>query len=91
MTFRMYSVFDVKAAVYSVPFSAPNDQMAVRSFGDGCQDERSPWAKHPEDYSLHLVGQFDDAAGAVSPVSPVVFVAKAADFQRSTPALKVAS
>lgn len=61
----VYSVFDSKAAVYGVPFFMPKDAMAVRAFTDLANDPNSTVAKHPEDYTLFKIGEYDDQLGSV--------------------------
>lgn len=56
----MFSIYDVKAKAYLPPFSLPKEQMAVREFSDCVNNEKHQFGKHPEDYSLHQIGTFDD-------------------------------
>lgn len=63
MITKMFSVFDSKAACYGTPFFMQREQMAIRSFSDVVNEKGNPnnmYAKHPEDFSLVLVGEFDD-------------------------------
>lgn len=71
---RAYSIFDRKALVYSSPFFALNDSVAARTCTDAVSDVNSSLGRHPGDYVLFLVAQFDDQTGAVVPVSPLVHV-----------------
>jgi len=41
-------------------------------------DPKHDMHRHPEDYSLWILGEFDDATGAMLPVEPVL-VARASD------------
>lgn len=74
MKTKVYSLFDLKAAVYSTPFFMPNDSMAVRSFSDLVNDKQTMVNRHPEDFILHGIGQFDDEKGVVEGMSPWVVV-----------------
>ncbi|AJK28272.1 putative nonstructural protein [Eel River basin pequenovirus] len=59
------TVFDQKADAYLPPFFLPNEQMAQRAFMDSVGDTNHAFCAHPEDYTLHLVGRFDDATAEI--------------------------
>jgi len=81
MITKAYSLFDVKAAVYGVPFFMHTRGLAIRAFTDLVNDPKSTPYKYPADFTLFEVGEFDDVNGffkvAVSPVP----VGKGTDFQ----------
>lgn len=62
-----YCVRDAKAEAYMRPFFAPTAGFAIRTFSEWANDGESPVAKHPEDYMLFAVGQFDEEAGMLIP------------------------
>ena len=66
----MYSIHDNKAEAYLPPFYLHNKNMAIRSFSDAVQDEASTFFKHPEDYSLWEIGEFDDQTGEIIYYTP---------------------
>lgn len=78
MKTNMYCVFDSKAAVYGVPFFMVNDAMAIRSFGDLANDDRTLVGKHPEDFTLYRVGYFDDSTGVSQSCEPIAMVTASA-------------
>jgi len=61
----IYSVHDSKALAYLPPFFMHNKNMAIRSFQDAVQDDGSSFHRHPEDYSLWELGEFDDNTGEI--------------------------
>lgn len=65
MILKVYSVYDRKANVYGVPFFQLNNSVALRSFTDLVNDGRSTVCKHPEDYTLECIGEFDDSDGTL--------------------------
>jgi hypothetical protein len=67
---KVYSVFDIKAAVYHRPMFLDTHGLAIRSFEDACRAEGSPLAQHPEDYSLWYIGDFDEATGVMQSAQP---------------------
>jgi len=60
MKLNIYSIFDSASGLYSRPFFTQSDAEAMRSFTDIATDADHPIGKHPEDYSLHRLGTFDD-------------------------------
>jgi len=63
---KMFTIFDTKADIYSQPFYALTDHAAVRTFADAINTSDSPYNKHPEDYSLFSIADFDDRTGMVT-------------------------
>lgn len=43
---------------------------AIRTFKDILADTSSPHGRHPDDYDLYLVGEFDDQTGYIEPTHP---------------------
>lgn len=60
---QAFSVRDNKAETYGEPFYRPNQVVAIRSLSDAIAEGNNPWAKHPDDYSLYHVGEWDDTEG----------------------------
>lgn len=56
------SVHDKKAETYSAPFYPPSKGVAIREFIDivNKPDENSLYYKHPDDFDLYYLGDFDD-------------------------------
>lgn len=67
MIFRMFAVFDDKAKAYLPPFVVPEVGQAVRSFSDAVNMKDHQFNRHPSDYTLFLIADFDDARGVVTP------------------------
>ncbi len=61
MKLNMYSIYDTAAACYTRPFYMQSDGQAMRSFTDISSDADHEIGKHPEDYSLHRIGVWDDS------------------------------
>lgn len=62
MILRVFAVFDVKAKYFMQPFVMKTSAEAVRVFGDMCQNAQNPLGRHPADYTLFEIGQYDDAS-----------------------------
>jgi len=67
---HLVTVFDRALSAYLRPFAAASLGVAIREFGEECKRPDSPLNKHPADYSLWKVGEFDDQTGALIPSNP---------------------
>lgn len=59
MKLKVFSVHDVKAEAFLPPFFLPNTQMAVRVFADGANDATHMFCKHPGDFHLFELGEWN--------------------------------
>lgn len=76
-----FAVYDSKAEAYLRPFFAEAKGLAVRSFQDAVNDEKSPMCAHAADYTLFHVGSFDPVTGIVEGHAPVA-LGNGLTFQR---------
>ena len=65
MIYKIFSVYDSKAQIYTNPFYQHNQQMAMRTFSDAINHPEHQFARNPEDYTLFEVGEFNDETGEV--------------------------
>lgn len=63
MLSSVYSIYDIKAQVYQLPFYSPNDAVALRTVYDSFYQHDSIISRHPEDFILYKLGEFDDVRG----------------------------
>jgi hypothetical protein len=62
-----YAVFDRKAEIYSQPFLEIKDGTAIRAVQDIVINNKDhAFAKHPSDFSLHRLGEFDENTGVIT-------------------------
>lgn len=69
-----YCVFDRKALIYSPPFYAHNDQVAMRTLRDAVADPNSNLGRHSADFVLYRAGVFNDQTGVLSAEMPLAHV-----------------
>lgn len=79
----MFAVYDSKAKVYCRPFFVAVEAVALRAFEGGANDESLEMGRHPEDFSLHQLGEFDDDTGVVKALEPHVNHGLASQFRRN--------
>lgn len=63
MKYVLVAVFDSAVGSYMPPFAQRSIGEALRSFSVACKDEQTAMAKHPQDYALYLLSEFDDESG----------------------------
>lgn len=76
----MLAVYDSKAAAYGMPFCADTIPQGIRDFGDAVADEKTMFHRHPEDYSLFVLGVFNVADGSFESETAPRQVVTALDF-----------
>lgn len=68
MKLHIYTVYDSKADAYLKPFFSQSNGAAIRSLTDTVNsgDNNNMITSHPEDYSLFLIGEWDESTGLLS-------------------------
>ena len=64
---KIYCVRDIKSESYGVPFFAENDRIACRSFCDLVADTNTVISRHPEDFTLVCIGEYDQLCAELKP------------------------
>lgn len=80
MKLFVFSIFDSKAEAFNTPIFLPAKGQATRTFEDQVNDESSPFNKHPGDYTLFLIGEFDTDTGLLTPLSTPTSLGLAAEY-----------
>lgn len=70
MRVKAYTIFDTKSLTYSNPFYAPTHGAAIRITSDAAHDGNSQLSRHPADFILYCVGEYDDNSGIFLPLDP---------------------
>lgn len=66
MLMNMYSIRDIKAGVFSQPFFAAHDVVAIRMFQGALRSKDTLLSEYPEDYALYRIGVFNERNGKVT-------------------------
>lgn len=82
MLLKIVSVKDSAAQAFNRPFFVPATALAIRSFKDEVNrvDASNDMNRHPDDFELYELAEFDDATGVVVPLERPVMVARAKDM-----------
>lgn len=72
MIVRIYSVRDRAIGTFMQSFPAYTDQFAKRMFADqvNAGDDKSNLCRHPEDFELYFLAEFDDQEGTFASSKP---------------------
>lgn len=62
----IFSIHDSKADAYLPIFLSPNEATGIRMFAHGVNNPEQSFSMFPADYTLFLVGEFDQETGNVS-------------------------
>lgn len=60
---KVFAVYDKKVEAYLTPFIMKTKGEAIRSWVDVVNDKNTQFNKHPEDFSLCLLAEFDEVSG----------------------------
>lgn len=76
MLMRIVTIYDVKAEAHTQPMFFQSLAQAERSFRDICNDKDHSIGKHPEDYIMYWVADWDECAGSIVSLKEKVAVAE---------------
>jgi len=71
---KICAVYDVKASQYDRPMIFNTIGEAIRSMSDAVADINTLFAKHPEDFRLEHLGDYNTDNGELMPIKPVPIV-----------------
>lgn len=63
MMLSVFAIFDMKASYFSAPFFMAHDALAMRAAAELANDLSSAPGRHPADFCLMKLGQWDDQTG----------------------------
>lgn len=63
MILQVFSVYDVVARNYNLPFYVQNREVAIRAFVASSLDPQTVVYHNPKDFQLFHVGSYDDDTG----------------------------
>ena len=69
MKLNVYSIFDSAAQAFVQPFFMQQDGLAIRAFQDNVNSkEENNISKHPEQFTLFKLAEFNDQNGMLTPL-----------------------
>lgn len=80
MQFKVFSIYDSKIDAFMQPFFSQSKGSAIRALTDLLVDNSHPIAKHPEDYTLFELSDWDDSTAFFTTHSTPISVGLAIEF-----------
>lgn len=71
MISKVFTLYDSKAEVYLSPFLFGNKGEAIRAFTESLKNDQTPMSKYPQDFTLFMLGEYDNSSGAFMCGAPV--------------------
>lgn len=63
--FKIFVFKDAKSDVYGFPITEKTRGMFIRNVQDELAKGQSVWARHPQDFALFEIGEYDPHSGAI--------------------------
>lgn len=82
MNLKAFSILDTKADTFNTPFFMKTTGEAVRAFADLANDNQSMINKHPDDFRLFYVGDFDQELGRLVPLEKAQPLGSAVEYKK---------
>ena len=82
MFLQVFSIYDQASGLYSQPSVLGSRGVALRSFTDQINEPSNTMSKHPEDYSLYYLCDFNDETGEFSNVGNLERIVLGSDCVR---------
>jgi hypothetical protein len=82
MKFLAFSIFDKAAENFNTPMFLAAKGQAIRAFDDQANSPDSMIYKHPTDYVLYHIGEYDDSNGLLTPLLKPHQMGSGLDFKR---------
>lgn len=81
---KIFSIFDSKLGVFSPPMFVKHKGEMLRSFIDAANDGQTNLCKHPEDFTLFEVGEFDETTCGITLHTAKISLGTALEHKAST-------
>lgn len=66
MKHKIFTIHDTAAGAYLAPFVLHAEGIAIRTFTDCVNDPDHAFGRHPKDYTLMVIAEFDDNNGTIT-------------------------
>jgi lipoprotein signal peptidase len=80
MIVKIFSIYDSKAEAYNSPFYMQTQSLAIRAFTDEANNVDSQIGKHPADFTLFYMGEYDDHTASFNLEDTKISLGVASEF-----------
>lgn len=89
MKLNVYAVLDLKVGHYQTPFYQHTHGAALRMFADAASDQTTTIYRHPEDFTLFHLGEYDDDTGTFTNRTKPEALANGQEYRKPQPQLDI--
>lgn len=68
----LVALYDRATESYAPVMTVNTRGEAIRSLRDAMRDPQAPIARHPSDYELYMVGEYNDQTGEITPKKELI-------------------
>lgn len=79
---RLYAIHDAKIEAFNSPFTMHTVGEALRGFVEVVNDPSTQFCKHPEDFTLFELGEYEESSGTISPYATPKPIGKAIEYKK---------
>lgn len=84
---KVFTIFDDKAQYFNTPFFTTNQNIAIRDFSDIINSSGTVAGRHPEDFRLYSLGDFDDETGKFTQLDIPLLICTGTQLIKPEPSL----
>nr|QJB18970.1 MAG: nonstructural protein [Microvirus sp.] len=77
---KIYTIYDKKSLSHALPFFFENKGLCLRDLSELVNDGKSLPSKHPHDFSVWEIGEYDQKSGTVVPHKQPVILDECANL-----------
>lgn len=81
---KVFCVYDSAAEAYALPFFQKSTGEAVRGFSTAAKDPQSQLSKHPADFTLFEIGEYNELTGEISMLQAHKNLGKALEYTQAS-------
>lgn len=81
MTSKIFCVYDSKMEAYMQPFFLQTKGAALRAWADTVNDPKTQFNKHPGDFTLFEIGEYNDETGTLTNFTAKINLGNALEFK----------
>lgn len=84
MKMQVFAVYDSKAEVFGLPLFFTAKGLAVRAFDEQCNNPESQMYKHPGDFTLFHLGEYDQDTGLMVSLPTPTSLGTGVEYKRQS-------
>jgi len=81
---KIFSIYDSKTEAFMQPFFMATKGAAIRDWTQAIADEKTPFCRHPQDFTLFEIGEWDDQKGQITTHATPVSLGVAIEFKKQS-------